>query len=98
VWSIDSRGGFDLIYPNKYSHPTKTRAAAVKANTTTCIGEDNKFRLTIARPAGASKVYLHWTRTEDEQLGMEDYPVIGRDSRSAPYASTILQYEITGQN
>ena len=97
VWSIDSKGGFDLIYPNKYSHPTKTRAAPVKAGTQTCIGEDEKFRLTISRPAGPSRVYLHWTRSEDEQLGLDDYPVIGKDTRSSPpYAAATLEYEIVG--
>lgn len=97
LWSIDSRGGFDLIYPNKYSHPPKTRAAPVKAGTRTCIGEDEKFRLTIGRPAGPSRVYLHWTRTEDEQLGPDDYPVIGKDTRgSPPYAAATLEYEIVG--
>jgi hypothetical protein len=97
VWNIDSQGGFDRIYPNAYSHAEKTRAAAVKANATTCIGEDENFRLKIARPLGISKVYLHWTRTEAEQIGMDDYPVPGKDARpSPPYASTTLQYEIAG--
>jgi archaellin len=95
VWSIDSKGGFDLIYPNKLSHPAAARAAAVTANSTTCIGEDEKFKLKISPPSGASRVYLHWTKTEDEQFGMDDYPVIGRDLRaSPPYAATNVQYDI----
>ena len=36
VWSIDAKGQHDLIFPNKYSHPGKTRAVAVKANARTC--------------------------------------------------------------
>jgi hypothetical protein len=97
VWNIDSKGGFDRIYPNAYSHAEKTHAAAVKANATTCIGEDENFRLNIAPPLGISKVYLHWTRTEAEQIGIDDYPVPGKDARlSPPYASTTLPYEIVG--
>jgi len=95
LWSIDAKGGFDLIYPNPFSHPGKTRAAAVKANTRVCIGEDEKFQLMISTPIGKSQVYLHWTRTEDEQLGTEDYPVVGRDVRPDPsYASGKMEYEI----
>ena len=100
LWSIDSKGDFALIYPNKLSHPTKTRAALVKANTRTCVGDSEKYRLQIAEPRGISKVYLHWTRTEDDALGPEDYPVIGKDVRAGapPYAAATLQYEIVGKN
>ena len=99
VWSIDSRGAQDLIYPNSYSHPGNVRGAQVRADVRTCIGEkDDKFRLTITEPVGKSRVYLYWTRTLDEQIGMDDYPVIGRDARAAapPYAATNLEYEIVG--
>ncbi|UYO54592.1 DUF4384 domain-containing protein [Rhodopseudomonas palustris] len=93
VWNMDRNGGFDLIYPNKYSHKGNARGAAVKADTTTCIGEDNNFKLLVGPPAGLSQVYLHWTRTEAEQINPADYPVIGRDARSSPsYASTTLRY------
>ncbi|MCK1389029.1 DUF4384 domain-containing protein [Bradyrhizobium sp. 21] len=100
LWSIDSKGGFTLIYPNRLSHPTKARAALVKANTRTCVGDSEKYQLQIAEPKGTSKVYLHWTRTEDDALGPEDYPVIGKDIRAGapPYAAATLQYEITGKN
>jgi hypothetical protein len=100
LWSIDSKGGFTLIYPNKLSHPTKTRAAQVKANTNTCVGDSEKYRLTVSSPNGTSKVYLHWTRTEDEALGPEDYPVIGKDIRQGapPYAAATLQYDIVSGN
>jgi len=101
LWSVDSKGGFALIYPNKFSHPAKTRAAQVKANSSVCIGETETFRLSIRPPNGPSKVYLNWTRTEDEAFGPDDYPVIGgKDARAShpPYAEATLQYNIVSGN
>ena len=98
VWSINSKGGFDLIYPNKYSHPKTVAPRRLRRGP-----HDLHWRgseVSAAPPAaGTSRVYLHWTRCEDEQLGLDDYPVIGKDTRaSPPYASTTLQYEVVTGN
>lgn len=101
VWSIDSIGALALIYPNPYSHPSKVRGAAVKANTQTCVGEKNdEFKLTVAPPAGKSRVYIYWTRSIGEQIGPEDYSVVGREmhTRGSGYAERSLDYETVGKN
>jgi len=101
LWSVDSKGGFALIYPNKFSHPNKARAAQVKANSSICIGETETFKLSVRPPNGPSKVYLNWTRTEDEAFGPEDYPVIGgKDVRAnhPSYAEATLQYSVVNGN
>jgi len=95
LWSIDAHGAPDLIYPNALSHPAKPRAARVAADTRTCVGEDARFRLVVSPPAGTSRLYLHWTPTEEEALGVSDYPVIGNDVGIAPaYASSLVEYEV----
>lgn len=101
LWSRDSKGAIALIYPNKFSHPTKVRAAQVKADTNTCIGETEGFRLTIQPPSGPSEVYLSWTRTEEEALAPEDYLNIGGKSASGSRRAsteTMLHYNIINGN
>ena len=95
LWSIDSKGTFALIYPNRFSHPAKTRAAQVTAGTKTCVGDDTKFRLTTSPPEGRSQLYIHWTKTMDDALSMDTYPVIGKSEEPSPnYTAARLQYEI----
>jgi hypothetical protein len=101
VWSIDSKGAQDLIYPNKYSHPGKERGGAVKANKRTCVGEkDDPFKLVVSSPTGKSHVYLYWTRTLDEQIAPEDYPSVGRGTftRATGYAERSVDYDAVTRN
>ncbi|BBK41858.1 hypothetical protein STVA_18780 [Allostella vacuolata] len=100
LWSIDASGAHAVVYPNSLSHPAGARSAPVQPDQRTCIGDDERFRLQVAEPAGEAKIYLHWTEAEGQQLGAEDYPVIAgsgvalsREFR-APYASSMLGYRV----
>jgi len=98
LWSVDAAGEQAVIYPNAFSHAdSQTRAAEVKQGKSYCVGQEDMFVLRAQPPLGESKVYLHWTRTAEEQLAKDDSPVIGRSSRSVPadYASETILYTIT---
>jgi hypothetical protein len=99
VWSIDANASRAVIYPNRFSAGgDKVRAVKVEATKRNCIGTSPEFRLQVGAPAGEARIYLHWTRTEAEALGMDDYPVIGGGAGSrapvAGYASQTLSYRV----
>lgn len=98
LWSVDASGEQAVIYPNAFSHgDAKVRAAEVKQGNPYCVGQEDKFVLRAQPPLGESKVYLHWTRTAEEQLSADDYPVIGRSTQAVPaeFASETIVYTIT---
>lgn len=99
LWSIDAKREVDRLYPNKLSHPQTPRAAQATADTSICVGEDERFRLRISPPVGRSQIYLHWTRTEAAALGSGDHPSIGKDLDASPYhAAAVVEFEIVDEN
>jgi hypothetical protein len=100
LWAIDPDGSFSLIYPNKFvTEGNDTRAMHVAAGERHCVGDDPRFQFIAAEPAGKGHVYLHWTANLESQIGAEDYPVIGGETKGiskAPegYASAEFPFNV----
>ena len=98
IWSHDAEGNVPVrIYPNEFAAATADDIAAqVQSGVETCIGDDDGFRLEVARPLGEASVYMHYTRDEDMQFDETAFPEIRatRDPDSRPYASTRVTYNV----
>jgi hypothetical protein len=98
LWSIDSQGAHVRIYPNERAYLGR-RGAPIQQDVPVCVGEGTDFALAIDEPLGLSKVYVHWTPTEEAQLDPSTYPELGQAPRSGnppgQYASQTLEYVIT---
>lgn len=100
VWSrTPDMSHMARVFPNDFTPAEQAkRGVLMAANSEFCIGKNDKFKLVVQEPVGESEVYVHWTRTAEEQFGPTDIPEpqergdVSGNSAAGGYDSTTIKY------
>ncbi len=113
LWSHDAEGGVARILPNQYTQGgTSQTAIELPPGQRYCVAENGlaaeggdgsdtaRWWFEVSAPAGKADLYLHWTRTEADQLpddSFVDVDALGRAVTSrdaANYSSAWFSYQV----
>lgn len=82
VWHHDYARQPVRIFPNAYS-AAKGKASSVQAGERVCIGDQSDFRLRVTASQSTQRVYIHWTASQDAQIGDDEFLQLDDRVRSA---------------
>lgn len=85
LWDYNAEGKVTLLYPNSFAPaPSGGKGMPVEAAKQTCVGTDqDAFKIRIRPPAGATRMHLRWTASDEDQFTAADYETLGRSTKAA---------------
>ena len=99
LWSKVDDNQPVMVYPNQFTKSLQG-AGPIGADEEVCIGDTSEFRLRVRGKDGQiDTIYAHWAPESGGQLGINDFPQIGKSTRvsrsAATHGAATVRYRIS---